>query len=106
MSGQVEAPVGKSPGRVLPRDRALHEGDSSMAKYTFALGSDADVRQAGVIQSDSFDEALRALGEKISVKKGDTLEIGVSGFPPARFECIAALFDGDVLWRPFNQRAA
>ncbi len=77
-----------------------------MAKYTFALGSDADVRQAGVFQSDCFDEALGALGEKISVKKGDTLDIGVTGFPPARFECIAALLDGDVLWRPFNQRAA
>jgi hypothetical protein len=77
-----------------------------MAKYTFALGSDADVRQAGVIQSASFDEALRALGEKISVKKGDTLEIGVSGFPPARYECVAALLDGDVLWQPYNQKAA
>lgn len=92
---------------MLPRDRALHEkGDSSMAKYTFALGSEADVRQAGVIQSDSFNDALRALGQKISVKEGDTLEIGVSGFPPARFQCIAALLDGDVLWRPANQKAA
>ena len=100
------AAVGWSPGRPRPRDRALHWGDSSIAKYTFALGSDADVRQAGVIQSDSFDDALRALGQKISVKKGDTLEIGVSGFPPARFECIAALLDGDVLWRPSGQKAA
>jgi hypothetical protein len=40
------------------------------------------------------------------VKKGDTLEIGVSGFPPAHFECIAALMDGDVLWRPAGQKAA
>ena len=77
-----------------------------MAKYMFALGSDPEVRQAGVIDSDSFDEALRTLGQKISVKKGDTLEIGVSGFPPARYECIAALLDGDVLWRPSGQRAA
>lgn len=77
-----------------------------MARFTFALGTDAEVRQAGVIQSDSFDDALRALGQKISVKKGDTLEIGVSGFPPAHFECIAALMDGDVLWRPANQKAA
>ena len=82
------------------------KGDSRMAKYMFALGSDSDVRQAGVIQSDSFDDALRTLGQKISVKKGDTLEIGVSGFPPARFECIAALLDGDVLWRPSGQKAA
>ncbi len=82
------------------------EEDSSMTKYTFALGSEADVRQAGIIQSDSFDDALRALGQKISVKKGDTLEIGVSGFPPARYECVAALLDGDVLWRPYNQKAA
>jgi hypothetical protein len=77
-----------------------------MAKYMFALGSDPEVRQAGVIDSDTFDEALRTLGQKISVKKGDTLEIGVSGFPPARYECIAALLDGDVLWRPAGQRAA
>ena len=82
------------------------KGNSRMTKYTFALGSDSDVRQAGVIQSDSFDDALRTLGQKISVKKGDTLEIGVSGFPPARFECIASVFDGDVLWRPSGQKAA
>jgi hypothetical protein len=77
-----------------------------MAKFTFALGSNADVRQAGIIQSDSFDDALRVLGQKVSVRKGDTLEIGVSGFPPAHFECIAALMDGDVLWRPAGQKAA
>ena len=71
-----------------------------MATYTFSLGSWDDVRQAGVIESASFDEALHIVGERMSVSQGDTLEIGVRGFPPARYECTEALFDGTVFWKP------
>lgn len=77
-----------------------------MAMYTFSLSTSDEARQAGVIQSASFDEALRLVGERMSVSQGDTLEIGVRGFPPARYECTEALLDGTVFWSPAATRLA
>ena len=77
-----------------------------MATYTFSLGGAEDVVQAGVIESVGFDEALRLVGERMSVAQGDTLEIGVRGFPPARYECAEALLDGTVFWKPAAVRLA
>jgi len=71
-----------------------------MATYTFSLSNAETARQAGVIQSTSFDEALRLVGERMAVSQGDTLEIGVRGFPPARYECVESLLDGTVFWQP------
>lgn len=71
-----------------------------MATYTFSLSTSEEARQAGIIQSASFDEALQLVGERMSVTQGDTLEIGVSGFPPARYECVQSLLDGTVFWQP------
>jgi hypothetical protein len=76
-----------------------------MARYQFALNS-AGETQAGIVQSDSFAEAMQLLGERMEIQTGDTLEIGVFGFPPARYECIAAVDEGDVLWRPAGLMAA
>ena len=47
-----------------------------MATYTFSLSTSHDARQAGLIQSTSFEEALRLVGERMTVSQGDTLEIG------------------------------
>jgi len=77
-----------------------------MAMYTFSLSTSDEARQAGVIQSTSFDLALRLVGERMSVTQGDTLEIGVKGFPPARFECVETLLDGTVFWQPAAKLAA
>ena len=77
-----------------------------MATYTFSLSTSEDSRQAGLIQSSSFDEALRLVCERMTVTQGDTLEIGVNGFPPARYECVETLFDGSVFWKPASQRLA
>lgn len=71
-----------------------------MATYMFSLSTNEDARQAGLVQSASFDEALRLVGERMPVSRGDVLEIGVKGFPPARFECAEALPDGTVFWQP------
>jgi len=71
-----------------------------MSTYTFSLGNATDTRQAGIIHSESFDEALRLVGERMSIAEGDTLEIGVKGFPPARYECISSMLDGTVFWQP------
>lgn len=78
-----------------------------MATYTFSLGGhEDDMRQAGIIKSASFDEALRLVGRRVAVSQGDTLEIGVTGFPPARYECVEALVDGSVFWKPAPRLAA
>ena len=77
-----------------------------MATYTFSLSTTEEARQAGIIQSASFEEALRLVGERMTVTTGDTLEIGVRGFPPARYECVEALFDGTIFWQPAAPKLA
>jgi hypothetical protein len=77
-----------------------------MATYSFTIDSSDDSRQAGIIHSTSFQEALELVGERVAVNLGDTLEIGVKGFPPARYQCVEAMFGGRVLWAPANQIAA
>jgi hypothetical protein len=78
-----------------------------LSKYQFAISSGPEsVRQAGVVESDSFDEAVVLLGEKIPVRAGDSLEIGVFGFPPARFQCVGAVKNGRPVWVPEGQMAA
>jgi hypothetical protein len=77
-----------------------------MATYTFSLSMSENERQAGIIQSASFDDALRLVGERVIVSQGDLLEIGVRGFPPARYECVESLLDGTVFWQPAVRLAA
>lgn len=77
-----------------------------MSKFQFAISSGPEfVRQAGVVESDSFDEAVVLLGTKISVRAGDSLEIGVHGFPPARYQCIGEMKSRPI-WVPEGQLAA
>lgn len=47
-----------------------------MSRFSFAV-SGLDSRREGVIESDSFRDAVDALGQHVEVKTGDTLEIGV-----------------------------
>ena len=78
-----------------------------MLKYQFAISSGPEsVRQAGVVESGSFEDAVTLLGQKIVVRAGDSLEIGVAGFPPARYECVGALKQGRPVWVPFGRVAA
>src|SRR5687767_9722770 len=44
----------------------------AMATYTFSLSTSEVARQAGIITSASFDEALRLVGERMTVAQGDT----------------------------------
>lgn len=78
-----------------------------MSKFLFAISSGPEsVRQAGVVESNSFNDAVTLLGEKIPVQTGDSLEIGVLGFPPARYQCVGAVRNGRPLWMPEGQLAA
>jgi len=75
-----------------------------MSKYCFSL-SRTDSRREGVIESDSFRAAVDALAEHVEVLTGDVLEIGVTGFPPARFECVGEIRSLPV-WMPASPMAA
>ena len=68
-----------------------------MPRYQFSISTN-EVCEAGVIHSDSFAEALDAISE--SAREGSTLEIGVEGFPPARFEL------GELGWHSAANRLA
>lgn len=78
-----------------------------MSRYQFAISSGPEsVRQAGVVECGSFDDAVVLLGERIPVRAGDSLEIGVSGFPPAQYHCVGAVKSGRPIWVPAGQLAA
>jgi len=69
-----------------------------MSKFCFSVSS-VDARHEGTIESPSFTDAVDALGEHVDVHTGDVLEIGVLGFPPARFECVGEMKSLPI-WMP------
>jgi hypothetical protein len=75
-----------------------------MSKFCFSV-SGVDTRHEGVIESHSFVAAVDALGEHVEVRTGDVLEIGVTGFPPARYECVGEIKSLPV-WMPASPMAA
>jgi len=76
-----------------------------MPRFQFSLGADDAVREAGAVLSDSFDEALTAISEQAEVREGDTLEIGVQGFPPARYQFVS-FGHAAKAWLPAGRIAA
>ena len=77
-----------------------------MTRFEFALKSPDEIRQAGVVQSESFDDALSLVSKHLTVQDGDTLEIGVAGFPPARYAFVPSEAIDAVNWQPIGQLAA
>jgi hypothetical protein len=69
-----------------------------MSKFRFTVMNRA-VRQEGMIESRTFTEAVDGLWKHVDIHHGDVLEIGVLGFPPARYQCISALASGQPLWK-------
>ena len=76
-----------------------------MPRFTFAIGDGRLVREVGSVQRDSFNDALAAIGEEITIEEGDTLEIGVRGFPPARFQCSWPMEQETPIWLPQSRAA-
>lgn len=76
-----------------------------MPRYQFSLGHEGLVRESGAVTSDSFRDALDAIAEQSEASVGDTLEIGVPGFPPARFELIKTGRKSRG-WRPTRDQLA
>ena len=91
------------PGYIHLRQNRRGE-ESYMSRYSFAV-SGPESRREGVIESDSFVAAVDALGQHVEVRMGDELEIGVFGFPPARYRCVGELKSLPV-WMPAGQKAA
>jgi hypothetical protein len=77
-----------------------------MTRFEFALRSTDETRQAGVVQSESFNDALSLVSKNVTVQDGDTLEIGVAGFPPARYAFVPSEALEAVSWRPIGLLAA
>jgi len=76
-----------------------------MTRFEFALKSPDEIRQAGVVQSESFNDALSLVSKHVTVQDGDTLEIGVAGFPPARYAFVPSDTIDAVAWRPIGLAA-
>lgn len=77
-----------------------------MPRYQFAIVKTDTVREAGFVHSESFSEAITAISQRVRAEAGDTLQIGVSGFPPARYECMFAENGNARSWRPTGLLAA
>ena len=76
-----------------------------MPRFVFAIGDGSLVREVGSVQRDTFTDALAALSEEITIEEGDTLEIGVRGFPPARFHCVWPMEQQAPTWLPVRLAA-
>ncbi len=61
-----------------------------MPRYEFTIGS-SDVRRKGAVDSDTFKNALDVIAAQANAEAGDLLEIGVRGFPPAKFQYVFSL---------------
>jgi len=90
---------------VITIDGLVARGGIDMSKFCFSV-SNIESRRDGEIESDSFSDAVDELGRQIVVTKGDLLEIGVYGFPPARFECVGLLKGSRPIWFPSGGRMA
>ena len=77
-----------------------------MPRYQFAIVKSETVREAGFVHSESFSEAITAISQRVRAEAGDTLQIGVRGFPPARYQCLFAEDGNARSWKPEGLLAA
>lgn len=78
-----------------------------MPRFEFSLsGPDESLRLAGAVTSPTFAKAMEAIAAQASVGRGDLLEIGVTGFPPAHFAACLEGLDDRVCWQQENRKAA
>jgi hypothetical protein len=77
-----------------------------MPQVWFAVTTIDGTRTDGVVQGASYSEALSTVSKHVSGNIGDVLEIGVEGFPPAKYRCIVAGKGQVEAWRPAGLLAA
>ena len=76
-----------------------------MARFKFSVGGPDGVRHAGIVRGDDFKAVIEAIGGQFETTDGDFLEIGVEGFPPARYTMVD-VEPGISGWKLANQLAA
>lgn len=77
-----------------------------MPRYEFSLSSPSEsLRLAGAVTGGTFADALEAIAKEAEVNEGDLLEIGVKGFPPARYQLVWSA-QGEACWQPSDKMAA
>lgn len=76
-----------------------------MSRFNFSV-SNVEKRRDGIIECESFTDAVDALGRQVTFQTGDTLEIGVFGFPPAKFECVGLIQGKRPIFFPAGRKAA
>lgn len=77
-----------------------------MPRFRFALSSAEVTREVGIVQCESFQDAMTALTDRFDINVGDALEIGVAYFPPARFIFSETAAGELEAWRPAARMAA
>ena len=77
-----------------------------MPRFSFMVGGAEGVRHAGSVHGQRFEDAITAISERVDAENGDTLEIGVLGFPPARYTMVVSNLTGAHDWKPIFSLAA
>ncbi len=77
-----------------------------MPRFVFSHKSSDGDADMGMVQSPTFAGALAAISDELDAENGDVLELGVAGFPPARFLCVKTGTLREVTWQPAGRLAA
>ena len=77
-----------------------------MPRFSFTIGGPQGVRHAGTVHGQQFEDAITAISQRVDADAGDTLEIGVTGFPPARYHLVVSKLTGEENWKPVYSLAA
>lgn len=78
-----------------------------MTRFEFSLNALGEqLGLAGSVTCGSLSDALQIIGQKTDALEGDQLEIGVPGFPPARFVRICADDGSACSWKLVERLAA
>ena len=77
-----------------------------MKRFWFAHVRGEEIHNSGSLIALTLPEALRCVARRGLPSSGDRLDIGLNGFPPARYECVFEDFDGPLAWRLVNATAA
>lgn len=77
-----------------------------MTRFWFAHSRGDVIHRSGALEAPNLVEALRVVARRGNPTAGDRLDIGLAGFPPARYECVFQGFETPLSWRLINSMAA
>ena len=76
-----------------------------MTRFWFAMCRSENDAQTGIVEAPTLPDALHVVSQRAFPRPGDKLDIGMPGFPPARYECVSFEL-GPRSWRLVNRMAA